>query len=70
VPIFSLYRRKETYDCLGYIRSPYVPGVVGDLARNPLKKTLGFLKNKKNSKSHEGMLMPKLKNINFNFKII
>jgi len=70
VPIFILYRKRCTYDCLGYIRGPYVHRGRRGFGKKSPKKTLNILKNKINSKSHDGVLMPKLKNIFFPFLFI
>jgi len=51
VPIFTLYRKRETRDCLGYIRSPYVPRDRRGFGKKSPEKTLVNLKNKINSKS-------------------
>jgi len=58
VPIFILYRKQKTHDCLGYIRSPYVPSGRRGFGKKSPKKTLYNLKNKKNSKSHHGKRIP------------
>ena len=47
-----LYRKQKTYDCLGYIRSPYVPRGRRGFGKKSPKKTLVFIKRIKNSKSH------------------
>jgi hypothetical protein len=62
---FSI-EKKETYNCLGYIRSPYVPRGRRGFGKKSPKKTLDLLKNKKNYKSLYGKLMPKLNNVKNN----